>query len=350
VQDRCNGEDFDSDFNLVTNHPTIVRCAKYCYENYPTIVNALKESNKTYGNSKTDYANMDNKFSGSQMGIGWSSNLAQLAMTYYWTELAKENPDEAKMRELYDNFVILSVLAQLVLDTCKRTYEIDGEEEIKRISQLSCMTLTRSTETDNGKIKTIKCDFPEFMKYTREIKYTKDGKDLPSEVISKNKSKLRNRINYDLQCPMNWLQEWLDKIQNISSTNALSTKEFFIKMEGEANRRQMSAIMKLVKEYDDYVKESNITPPKTEDEHVFTIIEKANAILEKLQAINVRNILTINRLIEISLGLSSEVGASYKRTYDPTKYTRKLLNLLYKSDKDRFLANFIVKNAQNLHD
>ena len=57
------------------------------------------------------YANMDNKFSGSQMGIGWSSNLAQLAMTYYWTELAKENPDTSLLKEYYDNFVILSVLA-----------------------------------------------------------------------------------------------------------------------------------------------------------------------------------------------------------------------------------------------
>ena len=43
---------------------------------------------------------MDNKFSGTQMGIGWSSNLAQLAMTYYWTELTKDNPDKDKIKEL----------------------------------------------------------------------------------------------------------------------------------------------------------------------------------------------------------------------------------------------------------
>ena len=239
---------------------------------------------------------------------------------------------------------------QIIIDGCKREYEIDGEDEIKRISQLPCMSLTKTFEDEAGKIKTIKCDFPEFMKYTREIPYTKDGKELPYERVNKNKKKLRNRINTDLQCPMNWLEEWLDKIQNISSTNTIPTKDFFIKMQGEANRRQMSAIMKLVKEYDNYVKYSNIAPPKTEDEYVFTLIEKADAILEKLQSINVRNVLTINRLIEISLGLSSEVGASHKRQYDPSKYTRKLLNLLYKSNKYRFLDNFIVKNAQNLHD
>ena len=330
---------------LVTNQKEIVKSAKICYESYPTVVNALKESGISYQNTKTDYANMDNKFSGSQMGIGWSSNLAQLAMTYYWTEKAKENPDEDLMKELYDNFTILAVLAQLVIDSCKRSYEIDGEDEIKRISQLPCMSLTKQIEDESGKIKNIKCDFPEFMKYTREIPYTKDGKELPYETVSKNKKKLRNRINYDLQCPMNWLEEWLDKIQNISNTNAIPTRNFFIKMQGRPNDKQMSAIMSLVKEYDDCVKSSNVNLPKTDDEYVFTIIEKANAILEKLQAINVRNVLTINRLIEVALGLSSEIGVSHRRKYNPAKYTRKLLNLLYKTNKDRFLANFIGKYA-----
>ncbi len=330
---------------LVTNQKEIVKSAKICYENYPTVVNALKESGVSYQNTKTAYADMDNKFSGTQMGIGWSSNLAQLAMTYYWTELSKENPDENVLKEYYDNFTILAVLAQLVIDSCKRTFEIDGEEEIKRISKLPCMSLTKTIEVDDNKFKTVKCDFPEFMKYTREIKCTKDGKELPYETISKNKNKLRRRINPDLQCPMNWLEEWLDKIQNISSTNTIPTREFFIKMQGRPNDKQMSAIMSLVKEYDDCVKSSNATPPKSDDEYVFTIIEKANAILEKLQAINVRNVLTINRLIEVALGLSSEIGVSHRRKYNPAKYTRKLLNLLHKTNKDRFLANFIGKSA-----
>ena len=107
------------------------------------------------------------------------------------------------------------------------------------------MSLTKTIEIDDDKFKTIKCDFPEFMRYTREIPHTKDGKELPSEVVSKNKSKLRRRINPDLQCPMNWLEEWLDKIQNISSTNTIPTKEFFIKMHGKANDRQMSKVQRL---------------------------------------------------------------------------------------------------------
>lgn len=328
---------------LVTNQKEIVKASRICYENYPTVVNALKESSVSYQNTKTAYADMDNKFSGTQMGIGWSSNLAQLAMTYYWTELAKENPDENLLKEYYDNFTILAVLAQLVIDSCKRSFEIDGEEEIKRISKLPCMTLTKTIEDDNGKIKTIKCDFPEFMRYTREIPHTKDGKELPSEVVSKNKSKLRRRINPDLQCPMNWLEEWLDKIQNISSTNTIPTKELFVKMYGKANDRQMSKVQRIAEYWDGYIK--NYAMSKNDNNAFFCMVDVSREVVDEISKIKIGNIVTINRLIELALGLSNEVGASHKRLYDPSKYTRRVLNLLYKSNKDKFLANFIMQNA-----
>lgn len=102
LQDRTNGSDFDSDFIFATNNPIMVKCAKRCYDEFPTIVNQLKESSITYENTKLAYSQMDNKFAKSRLGIGWSSNLAQLAMSYYWTE-----QDE----NLYNNFVILSVVA-----------------------------------------------------------------------------------------------------------------------------------------------------------------------------------------------------------------------------------------------
>lgn len=328
---------------LVTNQKEIVKASKICYENYPTVVNALKESGISYQNTKTDYANMDNKFSGTQMGIGWSSNLAQLAMTYYWTEQAKENPDKDLMKDLYDNFTILAVLAQLVIDSCKRSYEIDGEDEIKRISQLPCMSLSKQIEDEDGKLRTIKCDFPEFMKYTREIPYTKDGRELPYEAVNKNKKKLRNRINYDLQCPMNWLEEWLDKIQNISSTNSVPTRSFFVKMSGYGDHKQMSKIRQLIEAYDGYVKQYAVTPNK-DDDMFSTAVDISNEILDRLSKIKIGNVVTINRLIETSLGLevNNNKGLFYK---DGQKYTRKMLNMLYKMDKNKFLNNFICENC-----
>lgn len=345
IQSRANGMDEDSDFMLVTNHPTMVGCAKRCYKEYPTIVNALKESGITYQNTKKDYAAMDSKFSKSRMAIGYSSNLAQLAMTYYWTELQKESPDKARLKELYDNFVILSVLAQVVIDGCKREYEIDGNKEIDRISKMACMTIKKPCGfTKTGKVKYNKCDFPEFMKYTREIKYTKDGKELPQEEIDVSKEKLKGRINTTLSCPMNWLEYWLDKIQNATTTKTTPTSEFFIKMQGKAHHRQMTKIKELIIEYDSKVKSLQYKSISDED-YISELYRYNDNLLESLKKVKIGNIVTINRLIETALGLETNRNKTTTQKPD-TKYTRKILNYLYKMNRSKFLVNF-AQNRQS---
>lgn len=341
IQDRANGMDEDSDFMLVTNQSNMVECAKKCYKEFPTIVNALNESGITYSNSKKDYAAMDNKFSKSRMGIGYSSNLAQLAMTYYWTEKQSENPNEEKLKELYDNFIILSVLAQVIIDGCKREYEIDGNKEIERISKMNCMSIKKYIGYTNiGRKKYRKCDFPKFMKYTREIKYSKDGKELPQEDIEVSKNKLKNRINNNLICPMNWLEDWIDKIQNASTSDCTPTSDFFIKMNGRGHDRQMTKIMNIIVDYDNFVKNTKLKYVNEPEMYTELLVNKSKEVVEQLKKIKIGNIVTINRLIEVALSLDTGVGNSKKIKYNPSKYTRKVLNLLYKMNKDKFMINF----------
>ena len=230
---------------------------------------------------------------------------------------------------------------QVIIDGCKREYEINGEDEIKRISKLPCMTLVKETDeyAKNGKPKYVKCDFPEFMKYTKEIKYTKDGKELPYEEVDEKKAKLKGRINYDLQCPMNWLEEWLDKIQGSSTSDTTPTSEFFVKMNGKPNNRQMSKIRSLIEKYDLFVKSIHISDSAEEDIADKLIVE-SSLLLDELNKIKIGNIVTINRLIETSLGLETGVGVSKKLIGINTRYTRKMLNCLYKMNKDKFLINF----------
>ena len=275
------------------------------------------------------------------MGIGYSSNLAQLAMTYYWTEKAKENPNPKRLEELYHNFVILSVVAQIIIDSSKREYEIDGNKEIDRISKMNCMTIKKQRGyTSSGKPKFIKYDFPEFMRYTREIKYTKDGKDLPEEDIETSKSKLKNRINPELVCPMNWLEYWLDNIQKIPSTNTTPTSEFFIKMSGKANYKQITKIMALAEDYDRYVKNLNCLDDIDGEEYNQLLLEKSKTVLNALEKTKINNLITINRLIETALSLKMK-SPSKSGVDKGCKYSRKILNLLFKTNRSKFLSNFI---------
>ncbi len=320
IQDRANGCDFDSDFFFVTNNDVMVRSAQIAYKKYPTIVNKLKESGLTYKNTLKEYARMDNKFAKSRIGIGESSNLAQLAMTYYWTEPTKE---------LYDNFVILSVLAQVIIDGCKREYEVDALDEIKRIKRMECMNRYREYVDEDGNTKKQKIDFPEFMRFTRTISYTKNGKELERSEIDKQVNKLNSRISSYYICPMNALQIVLNEIKPISSKNSIPTKEFIVKVSGKANQKQMDKIMNYAKELELLSKDD------MSDDDILAYTQRFDEILKDLRKMKIKNHKTMNRLIEIALN-TSNMGKS--KVY--TRYTRNLLNLLYRMDKDAFLQNF----------
>ena len=320
IQDRANGCDFDSDFFFVTNNNVMVRSAQIAYKKYPTIVNKLKESGLTYKNTLKEYARMDNKFAKSRIGIGESSNLAQLAMTYYWTEPTKE---------LYDNFVILSVLAQVIIDGCKREYEVDALDEIKRIKRMECMNRVREYVDEDGNTKKQKIDFPEFMRFTRTISYTKNGKELERSEIDKQVNKLNSRISSYYICPMNALQIVLNEIKPISSKNSIPTKDFIVKVSGKANQKQMEKIMNYAKELELLSKDD------MSDDDIAAYSQKFDEILKDLRKMKIKNPKTMNRLIEIALN-TSNIGRS--KVY--TRYTRNLLNLLYKMDRDAFLQNF----------
>lgn len=323
IQDRLNGADFDADFFFATNNSTIVQCAKYCYQNFPTIVNQLKESGLTYKNTPLDYARMDNKLAMSRRGIGESSNLAQLALTYYWTK---------PQQELYDNFVILSVIAQVCIDNAKRMYEVDAISEIERIKSMECMNIYVGNKRK---------DLPYFMKYTKDIPSTKNGKELPYEDVKLNKDKIKHRLNRNLICPMNYLQDWLDKIQGISQANAVPTREFFIKMNGQAHARQMSKIRQLVSEYDYFIRANRekIFHPSFIDE----FYRVSDLFYKNISKIRIGNIVTINRLIETSLCLAEDYNNPLVNPKEGSKYVRRLLNIIYKTNPTKFLLNFVQK-------
>ena len=264
---------------------------------------------------------MDNKFAKSKRGIGESSNLAQLALTYYWT-----NPQQ----DLYDNFVILSVLAQLIIDGCKREYLVDAISEIERIKKMPCMTMTKDGN---------RRDFPEFMKWTKAVSVTKNGKELPFAEISESRNKIINRINPTLSCPMNHLQDWLDKVQGAPKTNTIPTESFFIKMPGVANNRQMSRIRRMVSDFDSFLV-CNLTR-LSDDDFIEELISRTAELTKSVQGMNIRNKVTINRLIETALNIDKNNNGPHNIKGNGSQNVRRILNTLYRADKETFLANFV---------
>ena len=322
IQARMNGEDFDSDFNFVTNQPQMVEAARISYRDYPTVVNEIPESGLTYRNEIHEYAKMDSAMQQAQKAIGGSSDSAQLAQSYMWSKVARGEFDD-EYQQLYHNVVILAVLAQVAIDGIKRQYAVNPNDEIARIRDMDCMKRKK--------------DYPAFMKYTHKIQMTKNGEERPYEEIKKEKRRIFRRIDKNLVCPMNYLQEYLDKIQGASRSDVVDTSEFFVKLKGKANNRQMSKIREIVEEYDKFVKRHMIEYADDKDA-IYDVIDKTKDVLESLKKLKITAI-TMNRLIETCLGIMGKTHTESQYN-EAVKYVRKTFNLLYHTNPQMFLSNF----------
>lgn len=204
-QDKNNGSDMDSDSIYTTNQPDIVEHARKCQKLYPTIVNNIPKDSNVYNNTMDDFATLDNKLAASQLDIGESSNLAQLAQTYDCTF------GEQKYK---DYICILSVLAQIAIDSAKRLFDVDVGNEIKRIKKDMNVQYNK---------------YPVFWK-----------------IINKN-FKEKN-INYELSCPMNYLYNLkLDQFRSNQSTIPI---EYFLRKEPlHIDRRACKKVEDIIYEY-----------------------------------------------------------------------------------------------------
>lgn len=220
-QDRNNGSDQDSDSGYTTDQSDVVEHARLCYLYYHTIVNNIPKDKNIYSRTMDDYARVDNNLANSQLDIGESSNLAQIAQTY--TCNYKD--------EKYSNYVcILSVLAQVAIDNAKRRFDINLSDEIKRIK-------------NDMDIKVNK--YPDFW-----------------SIIKKDFNK--NFINHNLLCPMNYLYN-LDLSEFHNTTSTLPMSYFFKKYEMKNNMCTCKKIEELIARYSLKIYEINTTVCDNED-------------------------------------------------------------------------------------
>lgn len=303
----------------------MVEAARIAYRDYPTSVNEVPESGVVYNNTKADYARMDSVLQGAQKAIGGSSDSAQLALSYYWTEIYGDN-DPDIVKQLYENVVILAQVAQISIDSTKRVYAVDPNEDIARIRSQSCMKRTK--------------DYPKFMLYTHEIPVTKNGNFRPQDEISKDKKKLRKRIDDNLVCPMNWMEESLNQIQGLrNEAEWYPIQDLFIWMPGNANKYHVNKLRKLIEDYDKWIRRNLHNLMYFEDSDFEVYYQKQLEIIDAIH--NVKpSAITINHLIASVLQVESKDVNNKTKYIKATKLQRKILSLLYKHNKDKFLSCF----------
>lgn len=205
-------------------------------------MNNIPKDKNVYKKTMDDYSKIDNGLANSQLDIGESSNLAQIAQTYAC------NFDDQK----YTDYVcILSVLAQIAIDSAKRRFDIDLNGEIKRIK-------------GDMDIKTHK--YPSFW-----------------EIIKKNFKK--NNINHELKCPMNCLYELnLSEFHSHDATLPISC--FFQKYEINSNIRTCRKVEDLIAKYSLKIYSHN-TSGMYNDEDYFLLRKDYDDLIADIQRMKI---------------------------------------------------------------
>ena len=202
-EDRNNGSDFDSDSIYVTNQTQIVDRAKYCYNNYPTIVNNIPKEKNIYDNVLIDFAKVDNKLAAAQLDIGESSNVAQIGLSYSYNNFGEE---------INNQIAILAVLAQCAIDNAKRAFDVNIRLEIQRIK-------------DEMNIKSI--GYPAFFAGIRPD--------------------LRTKVNPNIDCPMNRI--YYVKNTKIPKRDIIPMNKFFISYENKVHWRKSYKVEQFIESY-----------------------------------------------------------------------------------------------------
>ena len=315
IQCRANGMDMDTDGFYVTNQTDIVDIAEYAYKNYPTIINDIPLlGNNVYKKDMESYAKMDNKISSSQNATGEASNIAQLALSYYYD-------GGCKSKELEDVFIICSVLAQCSIDGAKREYDIDVNVELNRLRNLPCMT------PKDGK------RYPEFYANIQRQKKLKNGK----------KKEIKDEEIRKFNCPMEILADIIEK--NVIDVRKHKEYEmptynlntvFQYKADRIRDGKQYKKIISIVQNYDEKVSQLDETK-EDYSEKVEIAFEDCMSKINKLRI----NKSTMSSLIAYAFAENGDVrDRLLVALYD--RDSKMFLNCFKKSDKTP------SKNAETL--
>ena len=310
-EERNNGSDMDGDTIYVTNQPAIVSHARNCQLQFPTIKNNIPKDTTCYKNTALDLSNIDNKLMSSQMGIGLSSNLAQIALSYSYTF-----PDKK-----YQDYVsILSVLAQIYIDSSKRAYDIDLNEETKRIQRDLNIKA-------NG--------YPIFFKPIQKYNNKRNG--MGSLNISADK------YNGSIRCPMNILYNMDINPTLADYVKPILMEHFFIKHYDNDTKYNNRKVEKLIEKYSFKLDQYNRKGDNDSQEDILLLRNDFDQLIADIREIKFGKkyiglmSYLIDRAFVITQNIKNIGGAPTSKTHNNRAI---LLKVLYTLNPEQFLQCF----------
>lgn len=315
IQDKANGCDMDGDtFAVFKNDDTLLKLAKDAQRYRVPVLNVVSKPNE-YKLTNVDMATVDTALAKSQRLIGQVTNSAQLLLSVYWNG----NKDK-KLMDKIDRLVSLSTVA---IDLAKKNVDIKIESEINH-----CLNglKYKQTKVKGEKGESIKVDaIPLFFKY-----------------VKSDEKKKYHHTKYDT--PMDLLIKEMDNLPPAKGKSNIEFGDLVIEMDDlpltegdkkrEADRKQEKNIIDAVVITQDKI-ESIYADGNDEDES-FNLVDRELKFLERMiMKRNIKQETMYDLMLKVANGKVKQVQ-------------RRLLNILYKTNKDTLLSVF--KNATKCND
>lgn len=276
-----------------------------------------------YDLSMETYADIDNKLAAAQLAIGQSSNLAQLCLTYTY------NFDDKKY---LDYVCILSVVAQIAIDNAKRTYNININDEIARIQNDIDVNI-------NG--------LPAFWQLTKKNKCKTKSSERRNEKRNELKVKIRQQINDDLICPMNFL--YAINFNRANKKRTIPIDEFFVKQKTNNEYRKNRKVEQLIERYIGKLYSKRILSDEISYSDFLLLEDDFNELVNEIKKIYISK--NYAPLMSFLINRAFKLTPNSNRKQDILKTEKNkviLLKTLYSVNPDVFISCFVGKNSIDL--
>jgi len=134
MPDRLQGEDTDSDTNLLLPHPILVKHAKYCEKNFPTPLNRVEGDSKLRKYNMRELQKLDIILSDNY--IGRIVNMSQIINSYMNDAISKSE-GQYIIDELYNASSRLSSMSQIEIDKSKKVFDnVSMSKELSKMRKI----------------------------------------------------------------------------------------------------------------------------------------------------------------------------------------------------------------------
>lgn len=312
------GEDFDSDCNLLTNDKIIIQACKNIDKNItPIPVNCIENTgnNNNYITAE-NMCNIDHTISQNYIGsvINLSQEINSIMNHLKYNKLATQK----ELDILYKYTSQLSSISCTEIDKAKKQFkELKVQNELDNIKDFLIKKKYFNLTEDNrrkkakffkyvGDTKAIKQRVKTNKKHKKEMdedtkkKFCKDNKinrkdldEKDEELIKllKENNKIyeewKNEIYEDMDTPMDWLEKELDKIKNKKKVATVQVIQLVKENKHKANMDIVQKVVHIIKELNELIKSYRLNPDLVEKDKIDKIRIAKKQASKKIKKMNI---------------------------------------------------------------